>query len=33
VLIGCRGVGNEAGDSCPSLIVVMPKRDVVIDDT
>jgi alkylation response protein AidB-like acyl-CoA dehydrogenase len=33
VLIGCRGIGNEAGDPCPSLIVVMPKRDVVIDDT
>ena len=33
VLVGCRGIRNEAGDSCPSLIVVMPKRDVVIDDT
>ncbi len=33
VLIGCRGIRNEAGDSCPSLIVVLPKRDVVIDDT
>ncbi|MBV9834675.1 MAG: hypothetical protein JO055_09730 [Alphaproteobacteria bacterium] len=33
VLIGCRGVRNEAGESCPSLIVVMPKADVVIDDT
>jgi alkylation response protein AidB-like acyl-CoA dehydrogenase len=33
VLIGCRGIRNDAGESCPSLIVVMPKRDVVIDDT
>lgn len=33
VLVGCRGVRNEAGESCPSLIVVMPKADVVIDDT
>jgi alkylation response protein AidB-like acyl-CoA dehydrogenase len=33
VLVGCRGVRNDAGESCPSLIVVMPKRDVVIDDT
>lgn len=33
VLIGCRGVRNAAGESCPSLIVVMPKADVAIDDT
>ena len=33
VLVGCRGIRNEAGDSCPSLIVVLPKADVVIDDT
>jgi alkylation response protein AidB-like acyl-CoA dehydrogenase len=33
VLVGCRGIGNDAGETCPSLIVVMPKRDVVIDDT
>jgi alkylation response protein AidB-like acyl-CoA dehydrogenase len=33
VLIGCRGIRNEAAESCPSLIVVMPKKDVVIDDT
>jgi alkylation response protein AidB-like acyl-CoA dehydrogenase len=33
VLVGCRGIRNEAGEPCPSLIVVMPKRDVVIDDT
>jgi alkylation response protein AidB-like acyl-CoA dehydrogenase len=33
VLVGCRGILNEAGEACPSLIVVMPKRDVVIDDT
>jgi alkylation response protein AidB-like acyl-CoA dehydrogenase len=33
VLVGCRGIANEAGEACPSLIVVMPKRDVVIDDT
>src|SRR5262249_49742288 len=25
VLIGCRGIRNEAGESCPTLIVVMPK--------
>jgi alkylation response protein AidB-like acyl-CoA dehydrogenase len=33
VLIGCRGIRNEAGESCPTLIVVMPKAIVVIDDT
>jgi alkylation response protein AidB-like acyl-CoA dehydrogenase len=33
VLIGCRGIRNEAGESCSSLIVVMPKANVVIDDT
>src|SRR6185369_133368 len=33
VLIGCRGTRNEASESCPSLIVVMPKANVVIDDT
>jgi len=33
VLIGCRGIRNEAGESCPTLIVVMPKANVVIDDT
>jgi len=33
VLIGCRGIRNDAGESCPSLIVVMPKSGVVIDDT
>ena len=33
VLIGCRGIRNAADESCPSLIVVMPKADVVIDDT
>lgn len=33
VLVGCRGLRNEAGASCPSLIVVMPKKDAVIDDT
>ena len=33
VLIGCKGIRNEAGDSCPSLIVVLPKANVVIDDT
>ena len=33
VLVGCRGIRNDAGEPCPSLIVVMPKRDVVIDDT
>jgi len=33
VLIGCRGIRNDAGESCPTLVVVMPKADVVIDDT
>lgn len=33
VLVGCKGIANEAGDACPSLIVVMPKASVVIDDT
>jgi alkylation response protein AidB-like acyl-CoA dehydrogenase len=33
VLVGCRGIRNPAGESCPSLIVVMPKKDAVIDDT
>ncbi|MCW5747217.1 MAG: hypothetical protein KIT36_13585 [Alphaproteobacteria bacterium] len=33
VLVGCRGIRNAAGEPCPSLIVVMPKADVVIDDT
>lgn len=33
VLVGCKGVRNDAGDPCPSLIVVMPKKDAVIDDT
>lgn len=33
VLVGCKGIRNDAGDPCPSLIVVMPKKDSVIDDT
>jgi len=33
VLVGCRGIRNQAGESCPSLIVVMPKAKAVIDDT
>jgi alkylation response protein AidB-like acyl-CoA dehydrogenase len=33
VLVGCRGIPNEAGESCFSQIVVMPKKDTVIDDT
>lgn len=33
VLVGCKGIRNEAGEACPSLIVVMPKKDAVIDDT
>lgn len=33
VLVGCRGVANEAGEACPSLIVVMPKAGAVLDDT
>lgn len=33
VLVGCRGIRSDAGEACPSLIVVMPKKDAVIDDT
>lgn len=33
VLVGCKGVRNEADEPCPSLITVMPKKDAVIDDT
>jgi alkylation response protein AidB-like acyl-CoA dehydrogenase len=33
VLVGCKGIRNDAGEPCPSLIVVMPKKDAVIDDT
>ena len=33
VLVGCRGIRNDAGEACGSLIVVMPKKDAVIDDT
>ncbi|WP_422003247.1 hypothetical protein [Reyranella sp.] len=33
VLVGCRGVRDEAGEACPSLIVVMPKEQAVLDDT
>lgn len=33
VLVGCKGIRNDAGETCPSQIVVMPKKDVVIDDT
>jgi alkylation response protein AidB-like acyl-CoA dehydrogenase len=33
VLVGCRGIRNEAGESCSSQVVVLPKKDVVIDDT
>ncbi len=33
VLVGCRGVPNDAGEACGSIIVVMPKKDAVIDDT
>ena len=33
VLLGCKGSRNEADEPCPSLLVVLPKADVVIDDT
>jgi alkylation response protein AidB-like acyl-CoA dehydrogenase len=33
VLVGCRGIANDTGETCPSVIVVMPKKDAVIDDT
>src|SRR5215470_18013682 len=33
VLVGCRGIRNQADEPCPSLIVVMPKaKDVVLDN-
>lgn len=33
VLVGCKGIRNDAGEACSPLIVVMPKKDAVIDDT
>ncbi|MCX7366011.1 MAG: acyl-CoA dehydrogenase family protein [Alphaproteobacteria bacterium] len=33
VLVGCKGIRSEADEPCPALIVVMPKKHAVIDDT
>jgi alkylation response protein AidB-like acyl-CoA dehydrogenase len=33
VLVGAKGIRNDAGEACGPLIVVMPKKDAVIDDT
>ncbi|MGD9749848.1 MAG: hypothetical protein AB7W59_02520 [Acidimicrobiia bacterium] len=33
VMLGSRGIRNEAGEPCPGMLVVVPKADVVIDDT
>ena len=33
LLVGCRGIANKAGEPCPTLIIVMPKADAVLDDT
>ncbi|MFN0092290.1 MAG: hypothetical protein ACKVWR_18805 [Acidimicrobiales bacterium] len=33
VMLGSRGVRNDAGEPCPGMLVVLPKDDVVIDDT
>lgn len=33
VLVGCKGVRNQGDEPCPSLIIVMPKKDALIDDT
>ena len=33
VMLGSRGVRNDAGEPCPGMLVVVPKSDVVVDDT
>jgi alkylation response protein AidB-like acyl-CoA dehydrogenase len=33
VLVGCQGIHNEADASCPSLLAVVPKADIEVDDT
>ena len=33
VMVGARGIENEAGERAPALLVVIPKEKVVIDDT
>lgn len=33
VMVGSRGVRNEAGEPCPGMLVVLPKADVAVDDT
>lgn len=33
VMLGSRGIRNEANEPCPGMLVVIPKADVVIDDT
>jgi alkylation response protein AidB-like acyl-CoA dehydrogenase len=33
VLLGSRGVRNDAGEPTPGMVVVVPKADVAVDDT
>ncbi len=33
VIVGARGIRNEADESCPSLLVFVPKANVELDDT
>ncbi len=33
LMVGSRGTRNAAGEPCPGMIVVLPRADVVIDDT
>jgi alkylation response protein AidB-like acyl-CoA dehydrogenase len=33
VMVGARGVPNAAGERCATQVVVIPKKNVVIDDT
>lgn len=33
VMLGARGASNPDGERCPAQLVVVPKSDVVIDDT
>jgi len=33
LMVGSRGVRNEAGEPCPGMLVVIPRSDVTVDDT
>lgn len=33
VMVGTRGIRNEAGEPTPGMLVVLPKADIAIDDT